>query len=123
MTRKILVVDDDSVNRTMLAGILKTWRFEVLTARDGEEALSLVEKEKPDVVLADVLLPKLDGLALCQTIKSRPDLNQIKVILMTAVYKTAGMRAEALAQKADAYVEKPVYEDTLIKTISAVLST
>jgi len=121
MEKKILVVDDDPVNRTLLCGLLKTRGFKVLAARDGEEALSLAEKERPEVVLADVLLPKLDGLALCQAIKEHPELNQIKVVLMTAVYKTAGMRAEALAQKADGYVEKPISEEMLLKTISSVL--
>lgn len=122
MTKKIIVIDDDMVNRKMIAGILEKRGFPVLTARDGEEGLKLIEKEKPDLVLADVLLPKLDGLELCQAVKSNPDLSEIKVVLMTAVYKTAGMRAEALSQKADAYLEKPVSEDMLLKTISSLLS-
>ncbi|MGB9836919.1 MAG: response regulator [Candidatus Saccharicenans sp.] len=121
MKKKILVVDDDPVNRLMLSGMLEKNGFQVLTARDGEEALNLTARERPEAVITDVLIPKLDGLALCQAIKENPELSQIKVILMTAVYKTAGMRAEALAQKADAYVEKPISEDTLFKTISSVL--
>ncbi len=122
MARKVMVIDDDSVNRKMIAGILEKNGFQVLTARDGQEGLKLIEKEKPDLVLADVLLPKLDGLELCQAVKSNPELSEIKVVLMTAVYKTAGMRAEALSQKADAYLEKPVSEHILLQTISSVLS-
>ncbi len=120
MAIRVLVVDDDVVNRTMISRSLSQKGFQVLTALDGEEALKKAKEEKPELVISDMLLPRIDGLELCSRIKEDPDLASTRVILMTAVYKTASVRAEALAQKADAYLEKPVSAEELLKIIDSL---
>lgn len=118
---KVLVVDDESVNRTLISRALEDKGFSVITASNGAEALGLIEKEKPAIVISDMLLPKIDGLTLCSKIKENPELSGIKVILMTAVYKTASIRAEAFSHKADAYLEKPVSIENLLKIINGLI--
>jgi CheY-like chemotaxis protein len=121
MKIKVMVVDDDPVNRTMISRALEDQGFYVITATDGAEALGLVEGEKPEIIISDMLLPKIDGLSLCSKIKETPQFFGIKVILMTAVYKSASIRAEALAHKADAYLGKPISIENLLKTIDAII--
>ncbi|MDH5742869.1 MAG: response regulator, partial [Candidatus Aminicenantes bacterium] len=69
MKRKILLVDDDRVTLTMLEMILSRHKYQVLSAKDGSEALELALKERPDAVISDMLIPKLHGLDLCKKIK------------------------------------------------------
>lgn len=121
MKIKVLVVDDDAVTRTMISRALEEKGFYVITAPNGAEALGLIESQKPAVVISDMLLPKIDGLTLCSKIKENPELSGIKVILMTAVYKTASIRAEAIAHKADAYLEKPISIENLLKIIDGLI--
>jgi Response regulator containing CheY-like receiver, AAA-type ATPase, and DNA-binding domains len=121
MKLKVLVVDDEAVSRTLISRALEERGFYVLTATDGAEALGLIESEKPLVVIADMLLPKIDGITLCSRIKKNPELAGIKVILITAVYKSAAIRSEALSHKADAYLEKPVAVDDILKVIDSVI--
>ncbi|MGB9892796.1 MAG: response regulator [Candidatus Saccharicenans sp.] len=121
MKIKVLVADDDSVTRSMISRALESKGFLVIAASDGAEALSLVEKEKPEIVISDLVLPKIDGLSLCSKIKENPELFWVKVILITAVYKTSAMRTEALSHKADAYLEKPVSVENLLKTIDSLI--
>ncbi|HEK85180.1 MAG: response regulator [Candidatus Saccharicenans sp.] len=121
MPLKALVVDDDPVSRTLVSRALEEKGFSVLKAADGLEALALTEREKPEVVIADMLLPKMDGMNLCLRIKENPELAGIKVILMTAVYKSPSLRAEALSLKADAYLEKPISAEEILKVIDSVI--
>src|SRR4030042_5703875 len=92
MFTKIVLVEDDPVTLRLLEGILGQNDFLVRSARDGQAGLALVRKEKPDLVISDVVLPKLDGLGLCDQIKSDPELGRTKVILLTAVYKTIALQ-------------------------------
>jgi len=121
MPIKVLVVDDDLVTRSLISKALEVKGFRVITAADGAEALELVEKERPEIVISDMLLPKIDGLTLCSKIKENPELFWVKVILMTAVYKTSSMRSEAFSHQADAYLEKPITIDDLLKIIDKII--
>jgi CheY-like chemotaxis protein len=121
MKIKALVVEDDPVTLTMISRALEGKGFEVITASNGAEAFELAGKEKPEIVISDMLLPKIDGLTLCSMIKDSPELTGIKVILMTGVYKTASVRAEAMSHKADAYLEKPVSIHNLLRVIDEVI--
>jgi len=122
MRGKILLVDDDKVTLTMLKMILSRHGYQALSAKDGAEGLELVIKEKPDVVISDMLLPKTHGLDLCTKIKQDPQLKEIKVFLMTAVYKGAAFQFEAKSCGADHFIEKPIDTNELLKKLDEFLA-
>jgi|DewCreStandDraft_5_1066085.scaffolds.fasta_scaffold14526_3 two-component system cell cycle response regulator len=103
----ILVVDDNDDNRGILSALLQARGYRVLEARDGPTALVLVERERPDVVLLDVMMPGMDGWEVCRTLKGHPTLGRTRVVMVTA--KTAYEdKVEALRCGADDYLEKPL---------------
>lgn len=118
---KILVVDDDRATLLMLSARLIREGYRVLTAADGEEAWAAARREKPDLVLSDMLLPKMDGISLCRMIKADPGLAATRVILATAVFKQAAIRAEARMSGADEFVEKPFGMDALLLKVQSLI--
>lgn len=82
-TQKIALIEDDKILSGALYEGLKQEGFEVLRAFDGEEGLALVEREKPSLVLLNILLPKMDGLAVARKIKSNPATKDIHIIILT----------------------------------------
>jgi len=123
MKSKILVIDDDRVTLTMLEMILSRHGYQVLSAKDGAEGLELAAKEKPDAVISDMLIPKIHGLELCTKIKQDPQLKDIKVILMTAVYKGTSFQFEAKDSGADHFIEKPIDTNELLDKLDKLLTT
>ena len=121
MKGKIVIIDDDRVTLTMLEMILSRNGYQVLSAQDGEAGLELVSKEKPDAVISDMLLPKIHGLELCSQIKQDPQLKDIKVILMTAVYKGAAFQFEAKDSGADHFIEKPINTNALLERLDQLI--
>jgi CheY-like chemotaxis protein len=121
MFKKIVLVEDDPVTLRLLEGILSQNDFLVRSAQDGQAGLALVRKERPDLVISDVLLPKLDGLGLCDQIKSDPELGRTKVILITAVYKNIALKHIVRDSRADAVIEKPVDSASLVRKIKSLL--
>ena len=93
----------------------------VLTAADGEEAWAAARREKPDLVISDMLLPRMDGISLCRKIKEDPDLASTRVILATAVFKQAAFRAEARMSGADEFIEKPFDMDIILSRVRALV--
>lgn len=103
--RTLLVVDDNEDMRAFLSSILGT-EYRIVTAGDGKEAVTEIEKNNPDMVITDLMMPNMDGLELTNYIKQSPDLNHIPVVLLTA--KSAiESRLEAMKDGADDYVTKP----------------
>lgn len=95
MKKKIVSIEDDKVLSDMLYSGLRDAGFDVLRAFDGEDGLKLVETEKPDLVLLDILLPKLDGLQIAKKLKSNPLTKEIPIIILSMLDKSASV-AEAL---------------------------
>lgn len=108
MARKVAVIDDEPKIREMLRALLKGEGYEVVEAADGLEGFHLVEREKPALVLTDLLLPRLSGFKLCQRIKETPALSSIPVVLLTGVYRKEQYKTEGKKFGADAYLTKPV---------------
>ena len=108
MNKKIVVVEDDAVLLQTLERMLSKSDFQVFCAPDGEAGFELVKSEKPDIVISDMLLPKLHGLELCKKVKETPALRKVKVILMTAVYKGMRIKKELRDAMADDFLEKPI---------------
>ena len=107
MNKKIVVVDDDKKILLVVEKALTRLGYEIFTAGDGNKALESVKKNKPAVLLSDILIPGIDGVALCGMIKNDPEFALTKVILMTGVYKNPTLRAE-LDSNADDFIEKPI---------------
>ena len=114
----ILLVDDESAITDNLAPFLTRSGFEVSIAGDGEEALAKIEAEAPDLIVSDVLIPKIDGRELLRTLR-RAD-NWVPIILLTQVGE-AFERAMALEEGADDYINKPFEPHELVARIRAVL--
>ena len=121
MKGKILLIDDDRVILTMLEMTLSRHDYQVFWAEDGEKGLKIVSSQKPDVVLCDMLIPRIHGLELCQKIKQDPQLNQTKVVLMTAVYKGTAIKFEVKKCGADHFIEKPVNTNELLALLEKLL--
>jgi CheY-like chemotaxis protein len=108
----VLIVDDDEEIRLITEYRVQQMGYRTLSAANGDEALNIVEKSRPDIVLTDALMPKMDGRQLCRLIKVADA--SIKVILMTALYKSTRYRHEALgAFRVDAFLAKPMSFDQL----------
>lgn len=119
--KKIVVIDDDKTTLTMLTMILTKENYLVVSALDGEEGLEMVKSELPDLVVCDVLIPKIDGIDICEKIKNDPNLGHIKVILMTAI-KNIMIQKEARTCGADGFIEKPTDSRLLLTMIKNLLA-
>jgi len=116
--QKILLVDDEPDITANLSSFLSRTGFTVTTAGDGEQALQVIETEKPDIVVLDVLMPRLDGRETLRRLRDAG--NWIPVILLTQVGE-AFERAMALEEGADDYLNKPFDPQELVARINAVL--
>ncbi len=119
--KKILVADDELSVRSLLRKTLSK-DYEVLEAGDGEEAVEVVRAEKPDLVLMDIMMPKLDGIGACSIIKSDPDTRAIPVVMVTARWQKLDQEYAA-EMGADGYVAKPFQPRELMRQISKFLKT
>ena len=116
--RHILVADDEPLTRKSLYEILKREDYKVSTAVDGEDAYSIVEKELPDIVIADLKMPKVDGINLLRKIKfTYPD---IAVVLITA-YGSIENAVEAMKEGAFDYITKPIIDSEIKIVIQRIL--
>ena len=117
---RILIADHDPDNLKIISLKLKAHHFEVIEAKDGEEALRLIRQEKPDVAILDVMMPKLSGFKVTRLIKFDSKLKKIPVILLTArameTDKTLGGEMGA-----DLYVTKPYDLDHLLQEVQRLI--
>jgi CheY-like chemotaxis protein len=120
MAAKILLVEDNEMNRDMLSRRLQRRGYEVLTAVDGETGLALIKSETPALVLMDMSLPGIDGWEATRQIKADPATRAIPVIALTA-HAMAGDREQALAAGCDDFDIKPIDLDRLLGKIEALL--
>ena len=116
----ILVVDDDPANLSVMSDYLKEYKYRVIVARDGESALARAEYGKPDIILLDVLMPKMDGYETCRLLKTREPLRDIPVIFMTALAETSDKVAAFQAGGVD-YVTKPFQQEEVLARVRAHL--
>jgi CheY-like chemotaxis protein len=112
----ILIVDDEAPIRELLAVVLKDRGYRTVVARHGRQALELVARERPDLIISDLMMPVLNGRVLCQRLKADPTTQGIPIILMT----TAGLQ-QAREVPADAHLDKPFDLDELEALVRAWL--
>ena len=112
----VLVVDDVPANRELLQGHLDDLGYTVREARDGVEALEAVEAEEPDLILLDIDMPRLDGIAVCERLKAHPTRRLIPIVILTAS-NDRNTRLRGIAAGADDYLSKPFdSKELLIRT-------
>jgi CheY-like chemotaxis protein len=118
----ILVVEDIPNVLELLEVTLRFQGYEVLSAHNGEEALTILEKETPALIITDILMPKLDGFALVQELHSNPKTMGIPVIFLSATYVTPEDRDFAMSLGASRFIEKPIDTEDFLLTIAELLS-
>src|SRR5215467_12418319 len=106
MSKRILVVEDQEDNRRILRDLLGNAGYELVEVESGEEAVTSVEAQRPDLILMDIQLPLMDGYEAARRIKSNPDMETVPIIAVTS-YALAGDEAKALAAGCAAYISKP----------------
>jgi two-component system, cell cycle response regulator DivK len=118
--KKILVVDDTEWNRDLLVQLLED-EYSVLQAVDGAEGVRKTEEEKPDLILMDLGMPVMDGWEATRRIKGNDALKHIPIIAVTS-HAMVGDEIDARKAGCDDYLSKPIDEDALIKKIKTLLS-
>ncbi len=117
---KVLVVDDESEVRESIDEFLQDHNYAVCEAGDGEEALAKTFTEKPDLILLDLRLPKVDGYQVCQTLKGNPITSSIPIIMITALNATP-QKVKGIEYGADDYISKPFDLDELLARIKMIM--
>src|SRR5476649_1154795 len=117
---RILVVDDNEVNRDILITRLETYGYEMLQAADGEEAIASAKKHLPDLILLDVMMPKIDGIEVTRRLKADATLPFMPIILVTAKSDSKDV-VEGLEAGADEYLTKPVDQMSLVARVKSVM--
>ncbi len=120
MSKKILIADDEPNIVAAVEFLLQRNGYEVHVARDGEEALKLVEATHPDLVLLDVMMPQKSGYEVCKRIRERADWRHIKIIMLSAKGRDAEVN-KGLSTGADVYVTKPFSTRELMDKIKGLL--
>ena len=121
MGKRVLVVDDDRVIQQLLEVNLELEGYEVVaTAADGKEALDKIAELKPDLVILDIMMPKMDGLEVCRRLRADPELAKIPVILLSARAQDMDIR-EGLEIGASAYLTKPFDPVELLEVVGRLV--
>ena len=116
----ILVVDDDLGTRLSISDYLELSGYKVMTAKDGQEALDILEKYHLDLIVTDIVMPKMNGYEVCRRIKSDPQTKHIPVVMCSSKGEEFD-RYWGLKQGADAYIAKPFQPTELVGTVKQLL--
>ncbi|HEY6240045.1 MAG TPA: response regulator [Burkholderiales bacterium] len=122
MRKKILIADDEPNIVAALEFLLQQGGHEVLTAKNGEQALQLVEAHVPDLVLLDVMMPQKSGYEVCQRIRGRPEWQHIKIVMLSAKGRDVEV-SKGLTLGANLYVTKPFSTRELMTKIDGLLES
>ncbi len=116
MNRKILYIEDNEQNMYLVTFLLERHGFLVTPATDGQEGIDKAAAEKPDLILLDIQLPKMDGYTVARHLRENADLAATPIVAVTS-YAMAGDRDKALAVGCNGYIEKPINPDTFIQQV------
>jgi len=120
VTHKVLIADDEPNIVIPLEYLMKREGYEVLLAADGDQALAAIRRERPDLVLLDVMMPGKSGFEVCQTVRADESLAGMRIVLLTAKGRDPDV-AKGLALGADAYVTKPISTRELAARVRQLL--
>lgn len=116
MKTKILCIEDNEQNLYLVTFILEKHGYEVCAATDGQQGIDLAATLKPDLILLDIQLPRMDGYAVARRLRANPDLATIPIVAVTS-YAMAGDRDKALNAGCSGYIEKPINPDTFMQQV------
>jgi two-component system alkaline phosphatase synthesis response regulator PhoP len=116
----VLVVDDDPQNLELVQAYLEDVECQTVAAHDGVEALEIVARKKPDLILLDVMMPKMSGFEVCRRLKSDPDKSNIPVIMVTALNEFGDIE-RGIDSGTDDFVSKPINKLELLTRIRTML--
>jgi two-component system alkaline phosphatase synthesis response regulator PhoP len=119
--RKILVVDDEPNVRKLLRTLLNN-SFTIVEAEDGEQAVKIASAEKPDLILMDIMMPRMDGYTSCYALKKEPSTRSIPILILTALDLKLNIRLSKDIG-ADGYITKPFNQQDLLENIAQLLPT
>jgi two-component system sensor histidine kinase/response regulator len=119
--KKILILDDNGASRLAMVELLSAEEYEVHESGDGLDGLQIVAREHPDLVIAEVLMPRLDGFTLCHMLKSEPATASIPVVLLTRHPPTREDEAFALSVGAEHFLLKPVASEVLVALVGRLM--
>jgi CheY-like chemotaxis protein len=120
--KRILIADDEETVRSLVKRLLGK-NYKVLEADDGEQAVKVAVNQKPDLILMDILMPKMDGLTACYAIKRNPATKGIPVVMLTAVDYELNRKLSQDVMGAQGYITKPFDSETLINVMDKFLVT
>jgi DNA-binding response OmpR family regulator len=123
MSKKLLIVDDEAHIRMLIEQTLEELEdedVEFLTAENGEEALKIIQEEKPQLVFLDVMMPKMNGMEVCRRVKKELELNEVFIVLLTAKGQELD-RLKGQEVGADVYMTKPFDPETILARAREVL--
>jgi len=121
MTKKVLIVDDEINIVAALEFLLQRSGYEVMAAQNGDEALQRVESFAPDLVLLDVMMPRISGYEVCRRMRERAEWKHIKIIMLSAKGREAEV-SKGVSLGADLYVTKPFSNNELVGKIGELLA-
>jgi DNA-binding response OmpR family regulator len=117
----ILIVDDEPEIVKLVAKLMEARGHRVTTGRDGQEALDLVEKDRPDVLILDLNLPKVDGFEVCKRLKAADATRNLPIVMMTAAFPSVEDADRGMTLGADEYVVKPFLREVLVHNVERLL--
>lgn len=116
MNPVVLVIEDNEQNLYLMRFILEKNDFIVIEATDGEKGVEMAKKSKPDLILLDIQLPKMDGYAVARELRKNTEMTGTPIVAVTS-YAMVGDRERSLEAGADGYIEKPIDPETFIEQI------
>ena len=120
MPKEILIVDDEPSIVVPIQFLMEQQGYSVLVAENGEDALDVIYKYKPDLILLDIMLPRIDGYEVCEIVRLNPEYRGIKIIFLTAKGREVEI-AKGLALGANAYITKPFSNTELVAKVKELL--
>ncbi len=120
MSKKVLIVDDEPNIVLSLEFLMEEAGYEVRSVADGQQALDAVREEVPDLILLDIMLPKLDGYEICREIRANPQAKDVRVIMLTAKGREVDQE-KGLAFGADEYITKPFSTREVVEKVRHIL--
>ena len=117
--KKVLIVDDEPDILEIISYNLIKEGYEILTAKNGMEALDMVSSFKPDLIILDIMMPKMSGVEVCKILRSKPEYNDTMIIFLTALSDESS-QIKGLETGADDYVSKPISPKVLVSRVNAI---
>lgn len=118
----VLIVEDNANMRRMMRSTFEHHKCSVIEAKDGQEGLELAASARPDVIISDALMPRMDGFQLLRALKANPELKQIPFLFYSAIYDGDQEEKLALSLGAEAFIDKPTEPEALWKKICSIMN-